>query len=280
MIEQSEAETDQPPTTWIMKLSKALLREPHDRNELIELLQKACDKHILDPESFAMIEGVLEVSDLKVRDIMIPRSQMTVLERDATLAEILPIITDSGHSRFPVIGEDRDDVIGILLAKDLLNYHFKHKDKPFEMSEILRKAVFVPESKRVDNLLREFRLNHNHMAIVIDEYGGVAGLVTIEDVLEQIVGKIEDEYDTTEEPNIRQQSEHTYLVKALTPIEEFNQYFHEELSDEESDTIGGYLIQQLGYLPKRGETVRQGNFRIKILASDNRRLKLLQVRTK
>lgn len=266
--------------TWIEKLSRVFLREPKSRKEWLDLLQDAKEKGILDTDSIAMIEGAIAVAELKVRDIMIPRAQMVVLEKDAQIQTILPIINESGHSRFPVIGENRDDIVGILLAKDLLRYQFQETDYPFEQIELLRKPVFVPESKRADNLLREFRLNHNHMAIIVDEYGGVSGLVTIEDILEEIVGNIEDEYDIDEEPNIRETTENTFVIKALTPIDEFNKFFVMELSDEEADTLGGFICQILGYLPKKGEIIHYGRCRFKILNADNRQIRLIQVRIK
>lgn len=264
--------------SWFERLSSALLREPKDREQLVELLRDAQQRDILDAEALAMIEGVMEITTMRVRDIMIPRSQLVVVEQDATLAEILPLVIESGHSRFPVIGENRDEVIGILLAKDLLPYHFEVQEQPLHLVEIVRPAVFVPESKRIDVLLREFRLNHNHMAIVVDEYGGIAGLITIEDVLEEIVGDIEDEYDIDEEPNISKNKDGIYVIKPLTPIEEFNEFFHSNISDEEFDTIGGLVMSKFGYLPKRGEMIEIDNFQFRVLHADNRRIRLLRVK--
>lgn len=279
MSEDLENESEQTSaSSWREKLSRVFLHEPKNESQLRAILQDCQERGLIDADSLAMFEGVLEVAKLQVRDIMIPRSQMVLLEKDATLKEILPEVSSSGHSRFPVIGENRDDVVGILLAKDLLRFHFQADEQPFIKEKLLRDPVFVPESKRVDVLLREFRLNHNHMAIVVDEYGGIAGLVTIEDILEQIVGDIEDEYDTEEEPNIKAQSDNRYIIKALTPIEEFNEFFDESLSDEECDTIGGYLTQHVGYVPKKSEVVHLGKYRFKILSADDRRIRTMLMR--
>lgn len=263
--------------SWFERLSHVLLGEPQDREQLIELLRDAQQRHLLDPDALAMIEGVLQVSEMQVRDIMVPRSQMVVVPRDAALQEILPVVTESEHSRFPVIGESRDEVIGILLAKDLLGYFVNGSKLAFNVRDILRPAVFIPESKRLNVLLKEFRASRNHMAIVVDEYGGVAGLVTIEDVLEQIVGEIADEHDIDEDTFIKKHSEFNYTVKALTPIDEFNDYFGSDFSDEEFDTIGGLVIHDFGRVPRRGEALAIGRFRFKVLHADNRRIHLLQV---
>lgn len=263
--------------TWLEKLGHALSGEPRDRSELIEILRDATDRELLDRNSLGMIEGILQVPELRVRDIMIPRSQMVVIEQDMPLDQILPVLITTVHSRFPVIGENKDEVLGILLAKDLLPYAHGKSEKSFDIREVLRTAVFVPESKRLDVLLQEFRHNRNHMAVVVDEYGGVTGLVTIEDVLEQIVGDIEDEYDTDDDQLIKKYHENTYTVKALTPIDEFNEYFRAELDTKEVDTIGGLIIREFGHLPKRGESVDIENYRFKILRADNRRIHLLQV---
>ncbi|RCX33178.1 HlyC/CorC family transporter [Thioalbus denitrificans] len=263
--------------TWLERLSLALLGEPRDREEVIELLRNAEQREVLDADALGMIEGVLQVAEMQVRDIMVPRGLMVVVERDMSLEQMIPVITESAHSRFPVIGENRDEVLGILLAKDLLGYCFGRDPERFNVRDILRPAVFIPESKRLNVLLREFRSSHNHMAIVVDEYGGVSGLVTIEDVLEQIVGEIEDEHDFDEESLIRRFSDTRFTVKALTPIEDFNDYFGAAFSDEEFDTIAGLVIQGFGRLPKRGETVQVGEFRFKVLHADNRRIHLLEV---
>lgn len=273
---------DEPATTtthrgWLERLSQALLREPQDREQLVSLLRDAEQRNLLDAQALAMIEGVLQISDMQVRDIMIPRAQMVVVELDAKPDEFLPIVTQSGHSRFPVIGEDRDEVMGILLAKDLLGCDLQNKQNRFGLRDLLRQPVFVPESKHLDRLLQEFRDTRNHMAIVVDEYGGVSGLITIEDVLEQIVGDIEDEYDIDEETFIKKLSETQYTVNALTPIEDFNQYFNATLDDKAFDTIGGLVMQAFGHLPKRGELTTIDWFRFKVLHADNRRIRLLRV---
>lgn len=265
--------------SWLERLSQALLREPQDREQLVELLRDAEQRHLLDAQALAMIEGVLQISEMQVRDIMIPRTQMVVVEEDMPLQEFLPNVIESGHSRFPIISENRDEVVGILLAKDLLRYA-NTPDQKFNIRDLLRPAVFVPESRHLDKLLQDFRRTHNHMAIVVDEYGNAAGLVTIEDVLEQIVGEIEDESDIDDEAFIKKLSETQYTVKALTPIEEFNQYFNANLDDAEFDTIGGLVMHAFGRLPKRGEIVEINHFRFKVLHADNRRIQLLRMTVK
>lgn len=263
--------------SWLNRLSQALHREPQNREQLMEILHLAASKGILDADAQTMIEGVLQVSEIQVRDIMIPRSQMVVVDQAAPAKEFLPIIIESQHSRFPVIGENRDEVIGILLAKELLRYTFSGEEN-FNIRSILRPAIFVPESKRLNVLLKEFRLNRNHMAIVVDEYGGISGLVTIEDVLEQIVGEIEDEYDIEDIGTFtRKLSDNQYTVKALMPIEKFNEYFHTQFSDEDFDTIGGLIMQEFGQLPKRGDTIKLQNCLFKVLHADNRRIRLLKL---
>lgn len=272
-----EVKENNPQRSWLERLTHVLSREPQDREELVEVLRDAATRKILNTEALAMMEGALQVAEMQVREIMIPRAQMVVIAQDASAKELLPIVTESQHSRFPVIGENRDEVVGILLAKDLLRFSFAGQET-FDISQILRPAVFIPESKRLNVLLREFRLTRNHMAIVVDEYGGVAGLVTIEDVLEQIVGEIEDESDIgEEESNIKRLSDSQYTVKALTPIQDFNEYFQTDLSDAEADTIGGLVLHQFGHLPKRGETATIQGFEFKILHADNRRVRLLRV---
>ncbi len=261
--------------SWLSKLSAVLNGEPRDRNELMEVLRDASERHLLDPNALAMIESVIEVPELRVSDIMIPRSQMIVLDQDMPLDQILPIVMTTVHSRFPVIGENKDDILGMLLAKDLLPYAFEKRS--FNIRDVLRPVVFVPESKRLDVLLQEFRINKNHMAVVVDEYGGITGLVTIEDVLEQIVGDIDDEYDTPEDQFIKKYNENTFAVKALMPIEDFNDYFGIRLDDRDVDTIGGLVLREFGHLPKRGESIEISGFRFKILRADNRRIHLLQV---
>ncbi len=260
------------------RISRFLTGEPQDKAELLEILREAEHNRLLDREALSMIEGVLQVSELRVRDIMIPRVQMVVVPRDAELETIFPLVIESAHSRFPVIEDDRSMVVGILLAKDLLAHALQ--DKSIKVEEIMRPAGFVPESKRLNVLLREFRTERNHMVIVADEYGMAAGLVTIEDVLEQIVGEIEDEHDFEEEDYIVQKNDRDYLVKALTPIEEFNDYFSVHLEDEECDTIGGLLVHRLERMPKKGEKLEIGDFCFEVLKADSRRLYLLKLKIK
>src|SRR5579872_2478175 len=264
------------PRSWFERLSDLLIREPKDRAQLVEVLRDAEDRDILSAEMLGMIESVLQVSEMQVREVMIPKSQMITIEKNSTLKKILPVVVESAHSRFPVV--ENEDVVGILLAKDLLKYVFGQSQQEFIISEHLRPAVFVPQSKRLDILLREFRTNRNHIAIVIDEYGQVAGLVTIEDVLEQIVGDIEDEYDIDEDDDIKKHEDGHYTVKASTVIDDFNEYFNTDFNDEEFDTIGGLILNSFGHLPKRGETISIGDYHFKVLHSDNRRVHLLEVR--
>lgn len=275
----TDDQPSQSPATrsWLDRLSNVLMGEPRDREGLRDLLRESQRRNLIDADALVMIEGVLQVSEMQVRDIMVPRSQMVVVEWDVPLEEFLPAITASGHSRFPVIGDSRDEVVGILLAKDLLSYYVNGGKSSFNLREVLRPAVFIPESKRLNMLLKEFRASRNHMAIVVDEYGGVAGLVTIEDVLEQIVGEITDEHDIEEGEFIKKHSDAIYIVKALTPVDEFNEYFDTDFSDEEFDTIGGLVMQRLGHLPKRGEVVDLDKFHIRILRADSRRIHLLQL---
>ncbi len=264
--------------SWLERLGQALQGDLKDLDQLQEVLHEAHRNQVIDIDALAMIEGVLQVSDMQVRDIMIPRSQMTVVERDADPKQILKTVIDSAHSRFPAVGESKDDVIGILLAKDLLPYFLEGEQSRLNIRDILRPAVIIPESKRLNVLLKEFRANRNHMAIVVDEYGGVAGLVTIEDVLEQIVGEIEDEHDFEEDTQILQHENQTATVKGITPIEDFNHHFGTDYSDEEFDTIGGLVINQLGHLPKRGEEIELGNLQFRVLRATNRQVHLLEVR--
>lgn len=254
----------------IERLSHFLLREPEDREQLFELLKSSYEKNLMDADSLSMIEGVLQVSDIQVRDIMIPRSQMDMIDISHPPEKFIPFIIQTAHSRFPVIEDDKNDVIGILLAKDLLKYY---AGDDFEIRDMLRPAVFIPESKRLNVLLKEFRGSRNHIAIVVDEYGGVSGMVTIEDVLEQIVGEIEDEFDFDEtEDNIIQDTDGRYRVKASTEIEDFNEYFKSNFSNEEFSTIGGLIIHAFGHLPKRDEKITFQGFKITILRADSRKL--------
>ncbi|MCC5856758.1 MAG: CBS domain-containing protein [Ectothiorhodospiraceae bacterium] len=263
--------------TWLERIGQALSGEPRDREDLVGVLRDAQGRGLLDFDQLAMIEGVLHVSEMQVRDIMIPRSQMVVLRRDAEPAELLAPVIESGHSRFPVVGESRDDVIGILIAKDLLRYVAEGGNGRFNMRELMRPALFVPESKRLDVMLKEFRSSRNHLAVVVDEYGGVAGMVTIEDVLEQIVGEIDDEHDFDEDSYILSQREGSSIVKALTPIEDFNEHFGTGFSDEEFDTIGGLVAHHFGHVPRRGESVVIGHQRFEVIRADSRRIHLLMV---
>jgi magnesium and cobalt transporter len=262
--------------SWLEQLSHAFTGEPQDREQLLEILRDAQQRNLFDHYALSMLEGVFEVMEEQVRDVMVPRAQMVVVEKNWPLPQILQVVAPSGHSRFPVIGEDRDEVLGILLAKDLLQFAGDDEDK-FEINDILRPAVFIPESKRLNTLLKEFRANRNHMAIVVDEYGGIAGLVTIEDVLELIVGEIDDEHDLEEDQNIRPHADNQYVVSALTEIQEFNEHFGTKFDDEEFDTVGGLLLGQLGRMPKRGEEIRYAGFHFKVLGADSRRLHRLLV---
>ena len=263
--------------TFFQKLSRVFLNHPESRDELLSVLKKSQKSNLFDLEALTMIEGVLQVDEIQVRDIMVPRSHMVVLKEENSYEEMLPVVIDSGHSRFPVIGDGRDEIVGILLAKDLLRYCNEESRKDFEIKDVLRSPAFVPESKRLNVLLKEFRSSRNHMAMVIDEYGGVAGLVTIEDVLEQIVGDIDDEHDIEDIGNIRRLGVSRYSVKALTPIDEFNDYFKSDFSDEDFDTLAGLVMSHLGHLPKRGESVVIGRFLFKVMSADSRRIKHLQV---
>jgi len=252
--------------------------EPRDLAELIEDLREASERGLFDGDALVMLEGVLAVADMQVRDIMVPRSQMVFVERDESPDKLVELVVESGHSRFPVIGEDRDQILGILLAKDLLRLQAAG-DTSFEIREYMRPVVFVPESKRLNVLLKEFRRSHNHIAMVVDEYGGVCGLVTIEDVIEQIVGEIDDEHDVEDDQAIRKEGAREFTVRALTPIADFNRYFGTAFSDEEYDTIGGLLMQEFGRLPRRGETIQVGEMEFRVLRADRRRIDLLRVIT-
>jgi magnesium and cobalt transporter len=257
---------------WYARLRSLLKGESEGREDLLVLLRDQRWRSVLDADERAMLQGVLEVSQTQVRDVMVPRSQMVVLERDAPEEEILKTIIDSGHSRFPVIDEDRDQVVGILLAKDVLRHFIESPGQPLQLVNFLRPATRIPESKRLNTLLKEFRIGRHHMAIVIDEYGSTAGLMTIEDVLEEIVGEIDDEHDPEEAENIQHNEGSHYHVRALTRIEEFNDYFESILSDEEYDTVGGLVMHELGRLPRRGESVSLGGFHFQVTQADRRRI--------
>ncbi|XOV90393.1 MAG: HlyC/CorC family transporter [Pseudomonadota bacterium] len=266
--------------TWLERLSQVFSGEPSSRSDLIELLRSAEQRNLLDAEALSIIEGAMTVADMQVREIMIPRSQVTMVKLDAAPEDFLPVIIESGHSRFPVIGDKPDDVVGILLAKDLLTLALKdNRNNRFNMRDLLRPCTAIPESKRLNVLLQEFRSTRNHLAVVYDEYGGVSGIVTIEDVLEQIVGEIEDEFDFSEEDYIKKHDENNYIVKALTPIDEFNAVFNAGFSEGDFDTIGGYVTQYFGHLPKRDERINIDGYRFKVLNADNRRIRLLQLTT-
>ena len=263
---------------WLKRITQSMSGEPRDLAELIEDLREASERGLFNADALVMIEGVLAVADMQVRDIMVPRSQMVFVERDEPPDKLVELAVESGHSRFPVIGEDRDQILGILLAKDLLRLQTAGEE-PFEIREYMRPVVFVPESKRLNVLLKEFRLSHNHIAMVVDEYGGVCGLVTIEDVIEQIVGEIDDEHDVEDDQAIRREGEREFNVRALTSIGDFNEYFGTAFSDEEYATIGGLLMQEFGRLPRRGETIQIGKMEFRILRADRRRIDLLRVIT-
>ncbi|MCG6199753.1 CNNM family magnesium/cobalt transport protein CorC [Psychromonas antarctica] len=260
------------------KIGNLFQGEPKNQQELLDIIQGAKQREVIDQKTKEMIKGVLDVSQLRVRDIMIPRSQMVTLGLHQTVDEFLPEIIESTHSRFPVITEDKDHVVGLLLAKDLIKFGFTTEANDFKIEDILREAVVVPESKRLDSLLTEFRSKRYHMAIVVDEYGGVSGLVTIEDILEVIVGEIEDEFDDEEADEIRKIGKRTYVVNALTSIDDFNQYFSTSFNSEDQDTIGGLIVHELGHLPDRGESILIDDYKFKVTNADSRRLVQLQLR--
>ena len=264
--------------SWLDKLKNSISGEPRSKEELVSVITDAEQNEIIDPQTREMIEGVIGVNEMRVRDIMIPRAQMTTIDVEKKVEEFLPLMLESAHSRFPVISEDKDHIEGILLAKDLLAFAF-NAEKEFNLKDILRPAVIVPESKRVDVLLKEFRQQRYHMAIVVDEYGGVSGLVTIEDILEIIAGEIEDEYDTEEDgtDDIRPLNKSTYTVKALTPVDDFNEFFETKFSEEEADTIGGIVLKAFGHMPETNDEITIGDILFKVTNSDKRRLIQLKV---
>ena len=274
-----QSSNDSGNNSWIGKLKDVFTESIDDSKDLIDTLRKAQRNGVLDADGLSIIEGALQVSDMQVREIMIPRSQVVTVSIDATPEVFLPTVIEAAHSRFPVIGENLDDVEGILLAKDLLPLILEKDNRRFDLKDILRPATFIPESKRLNVLLKEFRETRNHMAIVIDEYGGLSGVVTIEDVLEQIVGEIEDEHDVDEEAYIKRYDDENYVVKALTPIDDFNEHFHSNFSEQEFDTIGGLVTQQFGHIPERDESIGIGPYVFKVLNADNRQIRLLQVTT-
>ena len=263
--------------SWLERLSQALGSEPSSRSELIDLLRASQERELIDADALKIIEGALTVADKQVREIMIPRSQVVFIKAGQKPSEFLPVVIGSGHSRFPVIGEGEDEILGILLAKDLLPLALNDRENSFQLKSSLRSHASIPESKRLDVLLQEFRAARNHLAVVYDEYGGVSGIVTIEDVLEQIVGDIEDEYDFEEKGSINEHNDGTYSVRALTDIEDFNEYFDTSLSTEEFETVGGVVTHAFGHLPRRGEEVQIDKFCFKVLNADGRRVHLFKV---
>ena len=265
--------------SWLEKIAHAFSSEPKSRSDLVDILKVAQHNEVIDNDVLNIMSGAMQVSELQVREIMVPRTQMTVIKADQSLSEILPVIVKTAHSRYPVVGENTDEVLGILLAKDLLPQILADDAENFDINALLRPATVVPESKRLNVLLREFRENRRHMAIVIDEYGGVAGLVTIEDVLEEIVGEIEDEHDVESDTFIKKLADNDYIVKALTPIDDFNEQFSASFSADEFDTIGGIILQQFGHLPRRNETTIVDGFQFKVLNADSRQVHLLRMST-
>jgi len=263
--------------TFLDKVSHFLSGEPQSRKELLEILGTAQENGLLDHEALSIIQGALQVSDMKVREIMVPRTQSVMIPVNATPNQYLDLVIDSAHSRFPVYGETKDEIEGLLLAKDLLPLAAKGKLEKTSLKNLIRPATFIPESKRLNVLLREFRETRTHMAVVIDEYGVMAGLVTIEDVLEQIVGEIEDEHDIDDEHLIKHGKDNQFIVKAITPIDEFNEHFKSTFSDNEFDTIGGIVLSCFGHLPERGEAIEVDSFHFKVLNADNRAIRLLEV---
>ena len=263
--------------SWLERVADLFSGEPADRADLQEVLRAAADRQVIEGDVLNILFGALQVSDMRARDIMIPRSQLVSLRADSTPKEFLPRLIESRHSRFPVIGDDLDDVKGILHAKDLLPLLLDEHPGDFDIKDCIRRATVVPESKRLNDLLQEFRSTRNHMAVVVDEYGNVAGAVTIEDVLEQIVGDIEDEYDVEDEDYVNRLDEHNFTVKAVMPVDEFNEYFDAELPEDEFDTIGGIVLHAFGHLPKRDEAVKAHGYAFRVLNADSRRVRLLHV---
>ncbi len=274
----ADAEVNGSTRGLVERLMSAFSGDPQNQEQLIELLRVFHQHQIIGADELFMIEGVLQVSDMQVRDIMIPRGRMTVLDHSSSLEEITEVINDSGHSRFPVIDDDKDDVVGVLLAKDLLQLSLSKTDERFEINDYIRPATFIPESKRLSVLLKEFRINRRHMAMIVDEYGGVSGLVTIEDVLEQIVGKIDDEHDDDEdEIDIRQHGSNRFTIRALTPLDQFNDYFKTSFFNDDVETIGGYLMSKIGRLPSRGESFDLDNLTFRVMSADSRKVHLYQL---
>ena len=261
--------------SWFLRLRQFLQIEPQNKEQLVTLLRDAHARALIDAETLTMIEGAILFAQMKVRDIMLPKKQMTCIPQEALLHEVIKVVTESGHSRFPVTGDTPDEIIGILHAKDLLRFQAM-SDASFDLLDIVRQTTFIPESKRLDLLLSEFRVNRNHMAMVVDEYGAVTGFVTLEDIIEQIIGDIEDEFDIDEEAYIKTHADAHYIIKAHTPIDEFNEQMHANFSDESYDTIGGIVMTNFGHLPKRGEVIVVDDFEFKVINADARRIKLLE----
>lgn len=264
--------------SWLDKISSLFSEDLNDRQDIKEILREAGQRHVLDTETLSILEGALQVAEMQVRDIMVPRAQMVSVNHGDSLKDLLPAVTESAHSRFPVLGDGPDEVLGILLAKDLLPLLLNDNADEFRLQDVLRAATFVPESKRLNILLREFRATRNHMAIVIDEFGGISGLVTIEDVLEQIVGEIEDEHDFDDDDSfIKEVDDNIHMVKALTTVEDFNQHFKTKLDDTGFDTIGGVVIHHFGRVPEREESISIGNLNFKVVNGNGRRINLMEV---
>ena len=264
--------------SWLDKLSTLFSDDPNDRQDLKDILREAAERNVVDSETLSTLEGALQISDMQVRDIMVPRSQMVCIKAEDSIKEFLPFVIESAHSRFPVLGEDKDEVLGVLLAKDLLPLIINEQREDFNITDILRSATFVPESKRLNTLLKEFRATRNHMAIVADEFGGIAGIVTIEDVLEQIVGDIEDEHDQEDDDSFIKKLDHDVrMVKALTPLEDFNEHFNTKFDEKEFDTIGGIVIQHFGRVPECDEAITINKWRFKIVNGNARRINLMEV---
>jgi magnesium and cobalt transporter len=276
-MQDDRGDDEQDERSWLEKLAQIFSSDPHTRKDLLDILAVAEQNGVIDAETHTIMQGALEVAHQQVRDVMIPRPQMVCLHVEDEPAEVLRTVIESGHSRYPVLGESSDDVLGILLAKDLLPQLPGGSFEEFSIAGLLRPATFIPESKRLNVLLREFRANRNHMAIVVDEYGGVSGLVTIEDVIEQIVGEIEDEHDTVEDRYIKRLNNGEFTVKALTPVEDFNDYFGTAFDDEEFDTIGGLVIKAFGHLPQRDEVIDIEGIHFRVLRADQRRVHLLRI---
>lgn len=278
-MSEDRSSNDPGDKSWIERIAHAFSSEPKTREDLLEVLSVAKQNEVIDDDAISIVEGAMHISDMQAREIMIPRPQMVVLKADQPLSELLPIIIETGHSRYPVVGDNLDDVQGILLSKDLLPLLWRsEKCEEVDIRSLLRPATLVPESKRLNVLLRDFREKRNHMAVVIDEYGGAAGLITIEDILEQIVGEIEDEYDEEDDLPIRKIADNDFVVQALTPIDDFNEYFDAAFSDEEFDTVGGLLLKAFGHLPSRNEVTQLDRFEFKVVNADHRQIHLLRMR--